>query len=251
MADPLFDLTGKRAIVTGGSRGLGREAVFGLAEHGADVMVVSRKFDACEAVAKEAAAATGRDVWPYACHVGHWDELDGLVDAAYDRWGAVDILINNAGMSPLYPDPVSVTEELYDKVLAVNLKGPYRLSALVGSRMVAGDGGSIVNVSSVGSIRPDGSIIPYAAAKAGLNTMTVGFARAYGPKVRVNCIMPGSFMTDVTKAWDLESFAKSTETFALRRGADPKEIVGSVLYLVSDASSYTTGAILRVDGGVR
>jgi NAD(P)-dependent dehydrogenase (short-subunit alcohol dehydrogenase family) len=246
----LFDLTDRTALVTGGSRGLGRAIAFGFAAAGADVVVVSRKLDACEAVAQEIEDTTGRKALPYACHVGHWDELDGLVDAAYERFGKVDVLVNNAGMSPLYDHVVNVSEDLYDKVLDVNLKGPFRLTALVGTRMADGDGGSIINVSSVGAIRPAADIVPYSAAKAGLNAMTTAFAHAFGPKVRVNCIMPGSFMTDVTRAWDLEAFEQTAQQFALRRGGDPQEILGTALYLASDASSYTTGAVLRVDGGI-
>ena len=246
---PRFDLSGRVALVTGGSRGLGRAMVLGFAEAGADVVIASRKLEACEAVAREV-EALGRAALPYACHVGHWDELDGLVDAAYSRFGVVDVLVNNAGMSPLYPDPASVTEELYDKVLDVNLKGPFRLSALVGTRMVAsGRGGSIINVSSIGAVRPSAHIVPYAAAKAGLNAMTAGFAKAFGPTVRVNCIMPGSFLTDVTKAWDMDAFEEQAAGFALQRGGEPDEIVGAALYFATDASSYTTGSILTVDGG--
>jgi NAD(P)-dependent dehydrogenase (short-subunit alcohol dehydrogenase family) len=246
----LFDLTDRIALVTGGSRGLGRAMALGFAAAGADVVVVSRKLDACELVAREIEDTTGRKALGYACHVGHWNELDGLVDAAYERFGKVDVLVNNAGMSPLYDHVVNVSEDLYDKVLDVNLKGPFRLTARVGTRMADGDGGSIINVSSVGAIRPDATIVPYSAAKAGLNAITTAFAHAFGPKVRVNCIMPGSFMTDVTRAWDFEAFERSAQQFALRRGGDPQEIVGTALYLASDASSYTTGAILRVDGGI-
>ena len=155
-----FDLDGRVALVTGGSRGLGRAMVRGFAEAGADVVIASRKLDVCEALAAEITASTKRRAFAYACHVGKWDEIDGLVDAAYVHFGTVEVLVNNAGMSPLYPDPASVTEELYDKVFAVNLKGPFRLSALVGTRMMERDGGSIVNVSSAGSFRPDGSVIP-------------------------------------------------------------------------------------------
>jgi NAD(P)-dependent dehydrogenase (short-subunit alcohol dehydrogenase family) len=235
-------------VVTGGSRGLGRAMVLGLAEAGADVVVASRKLEVCEEVAAEV-EALGRQALAVACHVGKWDDLDGLVEAAYARFGTIDVLVNNAGMSPLYPDPASVTEELYDKVFDVNLKGPFRLTALIGTRMAAGDGGSIINLSSTGSIRPYGGIIPYAAAKAGVNAMTVGFAKAFGPKVRVNCIMPGAFETDVTKAWDMDAFAQVARAFPLGRIGQPDEIVGAALYLASDASSYTTGAILTIDGG--
>jgi NAD(P)-dependent dehydrogenase (short-subunit alcohol dehydrogenase family) len=247
----LFDLTGRVALVAGGSRGLGREMVLGFARAGADVMIASRRIESCEKLAREVESETGRRALAHACHVGRWQELDRLADAAYDAFGKVDVLVNNAGMSPLYDHVVNVSEELWDKTIAVNLKGPFRLTALVGTRMAAGAGGSIITVSSVGSIRPYGGIVPYAAAKAGLNAMTVAFAHAFGPKVRVNCIMPGTFPTEMNRGWDWEEFAvRQAPRFALRRAGDPSEIVGAALYLASDASSYTTGAILKVDGGV-
>jgi NAD(P)-dependent dehydrogenase (short-subunit alcohol dehydrogenase family) len=252
MKSPLqqFDLTGKVVLVTGGSRGLGRSMVLGFARAGADVVIASRKLEACKAVAAEVDKTTGRRALPLAVHVGEWSQLDAFVETAWRHFGKLDVLVNNAGMSPLYPDPASVTEQLWDKVLGVNLKGPFRLSALIGTRMAAGAGGSIINLSSVGSVKPAADIIPYAAAKAGLNAMTVALAHAFGPKVRVNCIMPGSFMTDATKAWDLAAFEQTAKGFALERGADPDEIIGTALYFASDASSYTTGAVLRVDGGI-
>jgi len=225
--------------------------VLGFARAGADVVIASRKVESCRALARQVEAETGRRALAHACHVGRWQDLDRLADAAYQTFGKVDVLVNNAGMSPLYDQVVNVTEDLYDKVLAVNLKGPFRLTALVGTRMAAGAGGSIINVSSVGSIRPYGDIVPYAAAKAGLNAMTVAFAHAFGPKVRVNCIMPGTFVTDINRGWDWKEFdAKHAVRFALRRAGEAAEIVGAALYLASDASSYTTGTILRVDGGV-
>ena len=245
-----FDLTGKVALVTGGSRGLGRSMVQAFAAAGADVVVTSRKLDACQAVAEEITATTGRRALPLACNVGRWDELDGLVDGAYDAFGRLDVLVNNAGMSLLYGDPTDVTEAMWDKVVDLNMKGVFRLTALVGTRMVEQGGGSIVNVSSVGSIRPNPSILPYAAAKAGMNSLTAGFALTFGPTVRVNCIMAGPFLTDVTKAWDMDAFAVGAQRHALRRGGQPDEVVGAALYFASDASSFTTGALLRVDGGI-
>ena len=247
----LFDLSGKVALVTGGSRGLGKEMVKAFAQAGADVVITSRKLDACEALAREVTADTGQQALPYACHVGHWEQLDGLVEAAYDRFGRVDILVNNAGMSPIYDNVAEVSEALYDKVLEVNLKGPFRLMALVGSRMAAGEGGSIINISSFGAVRPIPNTIPYSAAKAGLNAMTEGFAHTFGPKVRVNCIMCGMFLTDISKAWDMAAFKEVAKTFALRRGGEPHEIIGAALYFASQASSFCTGAILRLDGGVQ
>ncbi|MFI7190835.1 SDR family NAD(P)-dependent oxidoreductase [Nocardia nova] len=252
-ADELFDLTGKVVLVTGGSRGLGREMAFAAAQCGADVIIASRNYDNCVATAGEIAEKTGRAAMPYGVHIGRWDQLDGLVDACYDRFGRVDVLINNAGMQPVYDDLPSVSEKLFDAIIALNLKGPFRLSALVGERMVAAGRGSIVNVSSTGSIRPRPSIVPYAAAKAGLNAMTEGLALAFGPAVRVNTLMAGPYRTDATAGWDLDNLAPGDNPFAahaLQRIGRPSEIVGAALFLASDASSYTTGSILRSDGGM-
>jgi NAD(P)-dependent dehydrogenase (short-subunit alcohol dehydrogenase family) len=244
-----FDLSGRVALVTGATRGLGREIALAFADAGADLVVSSRKAEACERLAEEVRAG-GREVFAHACHVGRWDELGGLVDAAYASFGRVDILVNNAGMSPVYPRVEEITEELWDKVLAMNLKGPFRLSATIGARMADGDGGSIINISSIGAVRVTADILPYGAAKAGLNALTVGFANAFGPKVRVNCIMAGPFLTDISRAWDMEKFQAQAAGFPLRRGGRPEEIVGAALYFASDASSFTTGAVLTVDGGV-
>jgi NAD(P)-dependent dehydrogenase (short-subunit alcohol dehydrogenase family) len=246
-----WDFEGKKVLVTGGSRGLGRAMAGAFAEAGAEVMVASRKQEACDAAAKEIEAATGRRAVGVACHVGHWEDCDRLAEAAYEELGRVDVLINNAGMSPLYPSLAEVTEELWDKVLGVNLKGPFRLAALLGTRMVADGGGAIINVSSVASIRPQPAELPYAAAKAGLNALTVGFSRAFGPAVRVNTIMAGPFLTDIAKAWDMDAFNnQATKQIPLGRGGQPHEIVGAALYLASDAASFTTGAVITVDGGL-
>jgi NAD(P)-dependent dehydrogenase (short-subunit alcohol dehydrogenase family) len=246
----LFDLTGRVALITGGTRGLGRAIIHALAGAGADIVVSSRKQDACDAAADEV-RRLGRRVLARACHVGRWQELDALVDAAYGEFGHVDVLVNNAGIAPTYPDPVGVSEDLWDKTLAVNLKGPFRLTALVGARMAAGDGGSIVNISSIGAVRPTHDILPYAAAKAALNALTIGFADAYGPNVRVNAIMPGPFLTDISKSWDKAAFAERARTFPLRRAGSPDEVAAAVLYFASEASSFTTGSILAVDGGAQ
>jgi NAD(P)-dependent dehydrogenase (short-subunit alcohol dehydrogenase family) len=246
-----FDLTGKVALVTGGSRGLGREMCLAFAAAGATVVVASRKLDACVAVAEEITASTGVKAVGIACNVARWEDCNRLVDEVYDMFGAVDVLVNNAGSSPLYPSLAEVEEDLFDKVIALNLKGPFRLAALVGTRMAAAGGGSIINISSVDAITPDPAALPYSAAKAGLNALTLGLARSFGPTVRVNGIMPGMFLTDISKAWDLDAFTERAEhTIPLQRGGRPEEIVGAALYLASSASSYTTGAIIKVDGGI-
>jgi NAD(P)-dependent dehydrogenase (short-subunit alcohol dehydrogenase family) len=252
MTTELFDLTGRVAVVTGGSRGLGREMVLAFAEHGADVVIASRKLDSCETLAAEVRERFGRRALAVAYHAGSWSDAQRLFDTTIAELGRIDVLVNNAGMSPLYPSVDAVSEELYDKVMAVNLKGPFRLSALAGTHMAANGGGSIIFVSSVASQRPSPAELVYGAAKAGVNNLTAGLARTLGPTVRVNCIVPGPFLTDISKAWDLDAFERrAKDAFALGRGGEPHEIVGAALYFASDASSYTTGALLNIDGGPR
>jgi NAD(P)-dependent dehydrogenase (short-subunit alcohol dehydrogenase family) len=244
-----FDLTGKVALVTGGSRGIGRAVVEGLAAAGADVVVASRKLDNCREVAERVEATTGRRALAVACHVGRWEDCDRLADAVYDQFGRCDVLVNNAGMSPLYPDLPSVTEELYDKVHAVNARGPFRLSALIGTRMHDGDGGSIINVTTAGSLRPMPTDLPYCMAKAGLNALTLGLAGAWAPKVRANLVLPGAFDTDITKAWDPAVKVAAGQINPMQRIGQPDDLVGVCVFLASDASSYVNGAQILVDGG--
>ena len=216
---------------------------------GAKVVVASRKFDQCHQAAEEIQSAGGIAL-PVACHVGQWGDLEELLDKVYAEFNGLDILVNNAGMSPRYEKVSDVTEALFDKVIDVNLKGPFRLCALAGERMAAANGGSIINVSSTAAVTPSPSAEPYGAAKAGLNALTRSFAYAFAPKVRVNGIMPGPFMTDISKAWDLDKFAElANQLIPLKRGGEPEEIIGAALYLASSASSYTTGSIITVDGG--
>jgi NAD(P)-dependent dehydrogenase (short-subunit alcohol dehydrogenase family) len=243
----LFDLTGKVALVTGGSRGLGREMILAFASAGADVVIASRKLDNCKALAEEIEAA-GRRALPVACHVGHWNECGELADRAYEHFGHVDILVNNAGMSPLAPSSAETSEELFDKVIGVNFRGPFRLTALIGQRMYEGDGGSIINVSSSGALFPAPRYGPYAGAKAALNALTTVFAREYAPRVRVNTLSAGPFLTDISKHWPEES--KRSWRNAAGRAGEPEEVVTTALYLASGASSYTTGSLIRVDGGL-
>ena len=245
-----FDLSGKIAVITGGSRGLGREMVLAFADARADVVITSRKIDSCEALAKEVKETTGRTALPIACHVGYWEQCDSLIETVYDHFGRVDILVNNAGLSPLYPSIAEISEELYDKVFDINVKGPFRLATQVATLMMEGDGGSIINISSTGSLQPTRRAATYGMAKSALNQMTVNLAYEYGPKVRVNCIAPGPFATDISKAWpDTPEFNARWDRMAMKRVGQPDEIVGAALYFASDASSYTTGALLRVCGG--
>jgi NAD(P)-dependent dehydrogenase (short-subunit alcohol dehydrogenase family) len=247
-----FDLTGKVVLITGGSRGIGRALSKGLAEAGADVIISSRKVETCEALAAEVRAATGRTAVAIGGHVGHWEDCSRLVDEAVSAFGRIDVLINNAGMSPPYDDVSAVTEEYFDKVVGVNMKGPFRLMQLVGPRMVEQGGGSIINMGSRGAVlNPRPHMLPYAGAKAGLEALTLGFAHAFGPTVRVNAILVGPFLTDVSKHWDMDRMNAKLARHALKRAGQPEEMVGAAIYLASEASSFTSGALLAVDGGER
>jgi NAD(P)-dependent dehydrogenase (short-subunit alcohol dehydrogenase family) len=221
--------------------------VLGFAEAGADVVIASRKRDACEEAAQRV-RALGRRALPVAAHVGRWDDLERLADAAYKEFDRVDVLVNNAGMSPVAPSSNETSEALFDKVINVNLKGPFRLCALIGPRMVEAGGGSIINVSSSGALMPRPRIAPYSGAKAALNAITAAFALEYAPTVRVNALSAGPFLTNVSTAWDPEARASSRS--AIGHPAEPGEVVGTALYLAGAASSYTTGAVIRVDGGL-
>ncbi len=246
----LFDLSGRVAVVTGGSRGLGREMVLAFARAGADVVIASRKLDNCEALAAEVRDTTGRQALAVECHVGYWDQNDALCERVYDEFGHCEVLVNNAGLSPLYPSLHEVSEGLFDKVIDVNLKGPFRASAVFGKRMYEAGGGSIINVSSVAAVAPSPNETAYGAAKAGIHAITQSFAREYAPRVRVNCIMPGPFLTDISKAWDMDAFnERAANEIALGRGGEADEVVGAALYFASEASSYTTGSVLKIDGG--
>jgi NAD(P)-dependent dehydrogenase (short-subunit alcohol dehydrogenase family) len=244
--DPLFDLSRRVALVTGGSRGLGYQMVRTFAEHGADVIVASRKLDNCEKVAEEV-RAMGRRALAVSVHAARWDSLDSLVETAYEWAGHVDILVNNAGMGPAVPSH-EVTEQLFDTVVGLNFKGPFRLASQIAKRMYDGDGGSIINVSSSGSLMPMPGVVPYGSAKAALNAMTRSLAAEYGPKVRVNTISPGPFLTDISKAWTDD--ARQSSPNAAGRPGSPEEIAGAALFLASPAASFVTDALLRVDGGL-
>jgi len=247
MIDPLFDFTGKVVLVTGGSRGLGYQMVRAFAERGADVIIASRKLDACEAVAAEC-RALGRRALAVSAHVGRWPDCDALIAAAYDAFGRVDILVNDAGMSPPCPSH-EMSEQLFDSVLNLNFKGPFRLASQIGWRMAQGDGGCIINISSTGALMALPGVVPYGSAKAALNAMTVSLSREYAPKVRVNTISAGPFLTDIAQAWDPAK--RERQPVALGRPGRPEEIVTAALMLASPSSSYTTGALIRVDGGQR
>lgn len=250
MIGKMGDLTGKVALVTGGTRGLGLAIAQEFARAGAELIVASRKLDACKASAAEIEQRFGTRALGLACHVGDWRDCERLVNASYDAFGQVDILVNNAGISPAYEDVTSLSEELFDKILAVNLKGPFRLSALIGTRMKSNGAGAIVNIGSSAATHPLAKAIPYSAAKAGITVATKALAALLGPEVRVNCVEPGGIETDMTGSLPAEQIAEWCRDNAIKRFARPEEVAGAVLYLASEAASFTTGAVLRVDGGL-
>jgi NAD(P)-dependent dehydrogenase (short-subunit alcohol dehydrogenase family) len=243
--DPLFDFTGKVALVTGGSRGIGYQMVKAFAERGADVIVASRKLENCEAVAEEC-RALGRRALALSVHAGRWADCDRLVEEAYAAFGRVDILVNNAGMGPRMPSH-EVTEALFDSVVNLNFKGPFRLASQVARRMAEGEGGCIINVSSTGALMPLPGIVPYGSSKAALNAMSVSLAAEYGPKVRVNTLSPGPFRTDIAEAWPDKGLGPIPNPRGV--AADPQDIVTAALFLASPASVNVTGSLIRCDGG--
>ena len=249
MTVPNLSAAGKVVVVTGASKGLGRAMSLAFAQSGADVVVSSRKLEACQELAEELRGLGVRSL-AVRCHVGEWDQCQDLIDAAIAEFGRIDVLVNNAGIAPVPPSLAEVTAELFDKTIAVNLKGPLRLTALAANHM--GPGGSVINISSTASLHPTAYTVVYAAAKAGLNTLTQAAASEFGPRqIRVNAIVCGTFHTDSLHA-SLPSVAEQDEMASrvgLRRIASAQEIVGTALFLASDASSYLNGALIVLDGG--
>jgi NAD(P)-dependent dehydrogenase (short-subunit alcohol dehydrogenase family) len=249
MTIPTLAATGKVVVVTGASKGLGRAMALGFAEAGADLVVASRKLEPCERVAAEI-RALGRRALAVSCHVGDWDQCGALIDATVAEFGRIDVLVNNAGIAPVPPSLLGVTEDLFDKTIGVNLRGPLRLTALAAEHMTRG--GSVINISSKASLYPSSFTVVYAAAKAGLNALTKAAAEEFGPRgIRVNAIVCGTFHTDSfhRSLPDEDMQAQMASRVSLRRIADADEIVGTALYLASDASSYLTGALILLDGG--
>jgi NAD(P)-dependent dehydrogenase (short-subunit alcohol dehydrogenase family) len=251
----IFDLSGKVAIVTGSTRGIGNSMARGLAGAGATVVVSGRKQDACDAAAKQIAEQSGCRALGVACHMGDWDQIDSLVDRAWKECGRIDVLVNNAGINPTFMSVENMTAEFWDKIYDVNLKGPMRLAGKVAPRMAENGGGSIVNVITVGAYLGGAGVGAYSSSKAALLNLTRVMATEWADRgVRVNALAPGPFATDMMAGAEknVPGFSAGAAAATLqKRVADPDEIIGSVLYLASDASSFTTGTDLIVDGGMR
>jgi len=251
----LFDLTERVAIVTGSTKGIGRSMAEGLASAGATVVVSSRKPDACEQVAAEIEEATGSRAVGIACHVGDWDAVGTLIADVKARLGRIDVLVNNAGINPARVGPAEMTLDFWRKVFSVNLEGPLRTSQLVAPIMRDQGGGSIINIASMGGYSGGASICAYAASKAALINLTKSMSQEWAPwKVRVNALAPGPFLSEMMEGGERTApgFKDMVASGTLmRRIADPSEIVGPVLYLASDASSYVTGDDISVSGGMQ
>jgi dehydrogenase/reductase SDR family member 4 len=246
-----FSLDGKVALVTGGSRGIGRAISLALAEAGARVTVSSRKAEACEAVVAEVTAAGG-EAMAAPGHAGRPEDISRVVAATMDRWGRLDILVNNAGTNPQFGPLTQGELSAFEKVLEVNLKGPWLLTKEAVAAWMGAHGGSIINVASVGGIRPGPLLGMYNASKAALINMTQSLARELGPVgIRVNAIAPGLIRTDFAKILveTPEIRDRTVAMTSLGRIGEPDEMAGAVVWLASDAASYVTGTVIVLDGG--
>lgn len=249
MAIPDLRADGKVVVVTGASKGLGRAIALGFAAAGADIVVASRKLDGCKQLADEV-LAMGRKALPVSCHVGDWAQCEQLIDAAVAEFGRIDVLVNNAGIAPVPSSLSAVTPELFDKTIDVNLRGPLRLTALAAEHM--SEGSAVINISSKAAQYPSPTTVVYAAAKAGLNVLTKAAGQEFGPRgIRVNCIVCGTFHTEsLHKSMPTEEIRQAmASSVSVGRIAAPDEIVGTALFLASDASSYLNGALVDLDGG--
>jgi NAD(P)-dependent dehydrogenase (short-subunit alcohol dehydrogenase family) len=247
----MHDLGGQVAIVIGGSRGIGRAIALGLAENGAHVVVASRSAAAVDSVAAEIAALGGRaDGMPM--DVSRLEDIERLVGEVRSRFGRIDVLVNNAGINPMFKRPEAVTHEDWDLIMSVNLRGAFLACREVGKVMIAQHGGRIVNISSATALSGTKRGLPYTAAKAGLIAMTQTLAADWcSHGIRVNAIAPGYVITDLTSGLmkNAEIYRRVLEKIPMGRFADPEEIVEMTLYLSSGASSYVTGQVFVVDGG--
>jgi len=249
-----FKLDGKKAIVTGASRGIGQEIAIALAEAGADVAVCGRKPETLEPVAQEI-RARGREALPIACHVGKSDQIKPFLDEVYAKFGKVDILVNNAATNPIFGPTLNADEKAFDTIMATNLKGPFLLSLEVGKRMLKEKTrGSIINISSIAGITPGMGLGVYSVSKAGLIMLTKVLAHEWGAAgIRVNSVAPGVIKTKFSAAlWSNEAILNEVKKgYPLGRIGEPDEVPGAVVYLASDASSFVTGQTILVDGGGR
>ena len=250
----LFDLTGKVAIVTGSTKGIGRAMVSGMAAAGASVVVSSRKQALCDEIAAEVRAESGGEVLGLACHVGEWDAIPGFVESVVAHFGRIDVLVNNAGINPTPMNASQMTLDYWRKMFSVNLEGPLRMSQCVAPVMRDGGGGSIINIGTMAAYSGGPNVCAYGASKAALVNLTKSNAQEWAPwKVRVNAVSPGpirSEMTDGAEANTPGWYERSASATMQQRVAETEEVIGPVVYLASDAASFITGEDHCVSGGM-
>jgi NAD(P)-dependent dehydrogenase (short-subunit alcohol dehydrogenase family) len=247
-----FDLTGKVAVITGSSRGIGRASAELLAKLGAKVVISSRKADACEEVAA-GIRKDGGDAHVIPCNISRKDEIAALIAGTVKHYGAPDILVCNAAVNPYYGPLLDISDEAFDKIMGSNVRSNIWLCAQAMPLMAARGNGSVVIISSIGGLRGSTVIGAYGISKAADFSLCRSLAGEWGPKgIRVNCIAPGLVKTDFARAlWeDPENLKRRTATTPLRRTGEPHEIAGAVAYLGSDASTFMTGQTIVIDGGV-
>ncbi|MDI6856994.1 MAG: glucose 1-dehydrogenase [Dehalococcoidia bacterium] len=246
-----FDLSGRVAVVTGGSRGIGRAIALGLAQYGADVVVASRKQEDLDVVAGEI-RQLGRKASAIATHMRNTEDIDRLVEKTLEEYGKIDILVNNAGTNPYFGPIMDLEERTWDQIMTVNLKGYFLLARAVARGMIERGSGNIINVSSTGGRRASPGLGCYSISKAGVIMLTQVLAQELGPHgIRVNAIAPGIVQTRFAEAlWGNEEIlARTVQTTPLRRIAQAEEMAGVCVWLASDASSYVTGQTIVLDGG--
>lgn len=251
MSANLFDLSGKVAIVTGSSRGIGRAIAIRMAQHGAKVVISSRKAEACEKVADEIKAAGGEAI-VVPCNVSDKAQLQALVDATVTQWGRVDVLVCNAAVNPFFGPSKDIPDDAFDKIMAVNIKSNHWLANMVAPGMAERGGGAIIIISSVGGLFGSNTLGAYGISKAADMQLARNLAVEWGPQnLRANCIAPGLVKTDFARAlWENPDIAKkATKGYALRRIGEPDEIAGAAVFLASAAGQFMTGQTMVIDGG--
>jgi NAD(P)-dependent dehydrogenase (short-subunit alcohol dehydrogenase family) len=247
----LFDLSGKTAIITGSSRGIGRAIAERMAEHGAKVVVTSRKLDACEEVVKSI-RDKGGEAFAHACNISRKEDLQGLVNAAIQKWGGVDVLVCNAAVNPYFGPSLNMPDDAYDKVMSSNVRSNFWLCNMVLPQMAERGGGSIVIISSIAGLIGSPQLGVYGISKAADMQLARNLCVEWGPKnIRANCIAPGLVRTDFAKAlWENPQIYEHTvKAYPLRRIGEPDEIAGAAVFLASPAGSFMTGQTIVIDGG--
>ena len=251
MSNPLFDMTGKVALITGSTKGIGRSIAEEMARQGAKVVISSRKAEVCEQVAGEL-KAEGFEAIAIPCHVGKKDQLQNLVDKTIEAWGKIDVLVCNAATNPVYGPTAEMTDEAWDKIMDTNVKGTFWLTNMVLPGMAERGEGAVVLLSSIAGIRGNTTIGTYGVSKAAEAALARNLAVEWGPKgIRVNSIAPGIVQTDFAKALteDPVRIKRAQEKTPLRRLGDPIDIAGLAVFLSTKASAYITGQVIVADGG--